>query len=478
MAEQTLAQPLKTRTANQPQVFTRAPGSSLQRQGCEACEDERKKKGGPLQRFPASTSRDKAGDQVPGIVHQVLNSSGQPLEASAQARLEGRFGHDFSRVRVHTGSLASESARQVNALAYTVGQHIVFGSGQYAPGTDSGTRLLAHELSHVVQQSHASAVHGQLSIGAPDDAYEQEAHEAAGHALQDQPVQVERFASNNLGRSLQRDLATPEPAVAPAAQPDLTDEQIQQAIAYNRARYNEPNTRLIQNLLGGPVTGTWNEENIVAIAANQEIYGLKKDGKVGDETFRFLNREARLEKLSTSTANCLTMFHIIGPDTPTFSRVDASHCRMEGHFRTESQFSSRCNCSQFQYRQFIRGHFTRNRGGTITDISTIFSHLTSGNLTAAFQEDADTTDTPQNYGHRDQPADNDPEDHYIDASNTDDQANGCRYKSEDFPDATVNDCQAGDIYDIDMNFRGEIQRNGSPIQSKFWTVFRRAAWRP
>ena len=68
----------------------------------------------------------------------------------------------------------------------------------------------------------------------------------------------------------------PSPAVAPAAQPDLTDEQIQQAIAFNRTRYNAANTRLIQSLLGGPVTGEWNEENIQAIAANQEIYGLKR----------------------------------------------------------------------------------------------------------------------------------------------------------------------------------------------------------
>jgi peptidoglycan hydrolase-like protein with peptidoglycan-binding domain len=337
-----------------------------------------------------------------------------------------------------------------------------------------GARLLAHELSHVVQQSQAGATQGPLSVGAVDDAYEQEAHVTADRVMQTQAVQVQR----SVGHSLQRELATPEPAVAPAAQPDLTDEQIQQAIAYNRTRYNAANTRLIQNLLGGPVTGEWTEENIQAIAANQEIYGLTKDGKVGDETFRFLNREARLEGMSASTANCLTMFRVVGPDVPTFSRVDGSHCQVDGHFRTESQFSSRCNCSQFQFRQFIRGHFTRNRGGTITDISSIFSRLPSGSLTAAFQEDGDTTDTPVNYGHRDQPADNDPVDHYINNAGDDDQANGCRYLSEDGPNATINDCRAGDIYDVDMNFRGEIQRSGTAIQQKFWTAFRNNNWRP
>jgi hypothetical protein len=68
--------------------------------------------------------------------------------------MESRFGHDFSSVRVHTDAKAAESAHAVDARAYTLGQNIVFGTGQYAPGTPTGQRLLAHELTHVVQQSH------------------------------------------------------------------------------------------------------------------------------------------------------------------------------------------------------------------------------------------------------------------------------------------------------------------------------------
>ncbi len=92
------------------------------------------------------------GAEAPGIVHDVLRSSGQPLDASTRAFMEPRFGHDFSGVRVHTDARAAESARAVNALAYTVGSNVVFGEGQYAPGSGSGQRLLAHELTHVVQQ--------------------------------------------------------------------------------------------------------------------------------------------------------------------------------------------------------------------------------------------------------------------------------------------------------------------------------------
>ncbi len=91
-------------------------------------------------------------ESAPPIVHEVLRSPGQPLDPANHAFFAPRFGHDFSRVRIHTDARAAESARAVNALAYTVGQDVVFGAGQYAPGTAAGNRLLAHELTHAVQQ--------------------------------------------------------------------------------------------------------------------------------------------------------------------------------------------------------------------------------------------------------------------------------------------------------------------------------------
>jgi len=277
---------------------------------------------------------------------------------------------------------------------------------------------------------------------------------------------------------LQRDLVTEPPEVAAPAQPDLTDAQIQSAIAFNRARYDAANTRLIQSLLGGPVTGTWSEENIVAIASTQEEYGLKKDGKVGHDTFVFLDREQRGEGMATTTANCLVAFRLIGPTPATFTRTSPTVCHLGSTFRTESEFSSRCNCSQFQYRQFIRGHFTRTRGGTTEDIGPWFSFLPAGRINTAFQEDGDTTDTPVHYGHRDEAADDDPVDHYFNRAGADNQRSGCRYENEDAPGGDVLDCQPGDVYDVEVSFRGEIQRNGSPVQTKFWTAIRRANWRP
>lgn len=90
--------------------------------------------------------------EAPPIVHEVLRSPGQPLDPATRAFFEPRFGADFSSVRVHTGPRAAESARSVNALAYTTGTDIVFASGQYNPHSARGHRLLAHELAHTVQQ--------------------------------------------------------------------------------------------------------------------------------------------------------------------------------------------------------------------------------------------------------------------------------------------------------------------------------------
>lgn len=87
------------------------------------------------------------------VVNQVLHASGQPLDAASRNFFSARLGHDFSHVHVHTDARADESARAVNALAYTVGQDIVFGFGQFQPDTHSGKQLLAHELVHVLQQS-------------------------------------------------------------------------------------------------------------------------------------------------------------------------------------------------------------------------------------------------------------------------------------------------------------------------------------
>ena len=144
--------------------------------GCQACSGKR------LQRSSLNRS---ATTEVPSIVHDVLRSNGQSLNATTRSFMEPGFGHDFSRVRVHTDARAAASAEAVNALAYTVGNNIVFNSGRYAPGTAEGDRLLAHELTHVIQQQATADNHSlqPLEISRTGDASEREADHMAAAVL-------------------------------------------------------------------------------------------------------------------------------------------------------------------------------------------------------------------------------------------------------------------------------------------------------
>lgn len=96
----------------------------------------------------------QADNIVPPIVREVLRiGSRQPLDSTVREYMESRFGHDFSQVRVHTNAKAAESAAKINASAYTIGTDLIFANGEYAPYSASGRQLLAHELTHVIQQS-------------------------------------------------------------------------------------------------------------------------------------------------------------------------------------------------------------------------------------------------------------------------------------------------------------------------------------
>lgn len=132
----------------------RTPVQRLQRK-CAKCQEEEE----ILRRStaPAIVQRTETAPashvaEAPPLVHEVLRGGGAPLDRATRAFMEPRFGHDFGNVRIHTDERAAESARSVDALAYTVGSNIVFGSGRYAPGSSEGRRLLAHELTHTVQQ--------------------------------------------------------------------------------------------------------------------------------------------------------------------------------------------------------------------------------------------------------------------------------------------------------------------------------------
>jgi hypothetical protein len=115
---------------------------------CDECDEE-------LQAKPRSAARPTASSAVDAAASRATESGGNPLPTALRSFFEPRFGRDFSQVRVHTGPEAAESARAIQARAYTHGRDMVFGAGEYAPDSHRGRWLMAHELAHVVQQARS-----------------------------------------------------------------------------------------------------------------------------------------------------------------------------------------------------------------------------------------------------------------------------------------------------------------------------------
>jgi len=135
---------------NEPFFFKPANTLLLQRK-CSHCEEKEK-----LQM--QNESNVSTGMGATSIVHDVINSSGQPLDGDTKNFMESGFGYDFGNVRIHNDSLAHNSSSQINALAYTHGNHIAFGAGQYQPGTEQGKQLISHELAHVALHQHTNLI--------------------------------------------------------------------------------------------------------------------------------------------------------------------------------------------------------------------------------------------------------------------------------------------------------------------------------
>lgn len=148
-----------------PHIRRISPGCDEEMRRQEVIEE-------PIKEEDETLQRKEMVGLTPGVAPSLganlssIKGGGQPLSEFTLAFFEPRFRYDFGQVRLHTDSRAAELARGVNALAFTLGHDIVFGAGQYAPESVSGRRLLAHELSHVVQQGESN---GPPSIQRYDD---------------------------------------------------------------------------------------------------------------------------------------------------------------------------------------------------------------------------------------------------------------------------------------------------------------------
>src|SRR6185312_431243 len=128
-------------------AVTNPAGASVVQRKCAACEDEEHaihKKG--------DAAAPSSGTEAPAAVHRALRTPGHPLDAGTRAFFEPRFGVALNSVRIHEGPLAAQSAKSIGALAYALGDDIVFDTGRFQPGSQQGRTLLAHELAHTIQQ--------------------------------------------------------------------------------------------------------------------------------------------------------------------------------------------------------------------------------------------------------------------------------------------------------------------------------------
>jgi hypothetical protein len=188
---------------------------------------------------------------VPPIVHDVLRSPGQPLDAATRAYMEPRFGHDFGSVRVHADARAAEAAREVNALAFTVGRDVVFGAGQHRPLAAEGRRLMAHELTHVMQQAGTAprAADAALAVGNTQQQAEGEALRAADKVVRGEAV------AHRVSQA-RADVILRQPTTTPQA-PQTDKERLQRLAA--EAKKTSVGQKFLKIGGGDPkvVWGTW-----------------------------------------------------------------------------------------------------------------------------------------------------------------------------------------------------------------------------
>lgn len=416
----------------------------------------------------AKTTGDVTPEVTPAVSSsiQLLQGGGRPLPRSERSFFEPRFGADFSNVRVHNNTRAARSARSVNARAFTLGHNVVFGPGEYSPNALEGRKLLAHELTHVLQQNGGRTVllAGKNSENTMPNSQELNIVSPESHEL----MRVIQQRASSAG-SIQRDLALPLPNPN-AAEPVLSDAEVRDAIRFNARRYREDVIRLIQDVVGANTTGTMDEETVRLIALIQAQFNLADaDGKVGPDTFDVLVGELSAENAPNTT--CLTMFRIRGPRIPMDLRVAGpGRANIFSRFDVEARFSPRCNCRDFEYRQFICGTVTRTRGGVVTGRNGLFT-IPGGGLPACpgWVQDGNTTE-PNNgrYGHRTHAAR--VNNRYLDDTGTDDMRDGCLFRSFDVPGLFEVPDVSGDRYDFNMRFFGDIQRGGTRIERKFWAL--------
>lgn len=202
---------------------------------------------------------------VSSEVEQTISSKrggGQALDRNVQTQMESAFGANFNGVRVHTDGVADGLNQQLNARAFTTGQDIFFRQGSYNPGSSSGRELLAHELTHVVQQT--GGLHTKMTVGQPGDIYEQEADEAA------RAVMRREYKTTSAGSEQQQLHRQPEPEEEEELQPKLKDGVLQ------RQNEEEAEEETVQTKAESESINRQEEEEEMPLATKRETFEMNR----------------------------------------------------------------------------------------------------------------------------------------------------------------------------------------------------------
>ncbi len=286
----------------------RMPATAGQRQAVHEEEEEDEDQ---EEMLPAKQAAARASALNPSIeagIQGVRQGGGQPLYPATPAVMESRFGHDFRHMRIHTATAAANAARAVRARAFTIGSDVVFGQGQYTPGTREGRRLLAHELAHVVQQRHTLARATEFP-STPDSECdgEREAQVASGIVGK---VQTSRVSNHSDSASVQRQIdpamGNPlddprmHPSGAPKAKacspPSWCPEHFCQP--YSSESYAiQMRTKMLPVLMAG-----------IAFAVNSRVVPLWHDHLLGGSAPRDLTSQFGKDFTSSKTTTVTTGF--------------------------------------------------------------------------------------------------------------------------------------------------------------------------
>jgi peptidoglycan hydrolase-like protein with peptidoglycan-binding domain len=239
---------------------------------------------------------------APRVVEQVLSSPGRSLEGPLRGAMEAGFGRDFSDVRVHTDAQAAESARAVNARAYTVEQEIVFATGRYAPETSAGRRLLAHELCHVLQQAG-------VSRGGPGGSSER--LQRLTEEEKDEDLKSAKFAGQpRLERAFDN---SPPLGIGESGEAvRLVQEQLVDDPEFAMPESTKPD---------GELDGEFGGETFAVVEQFQRKHGLGVDGRVGRETM------GKLDELAAAAPPLLPQ---AGPPGPAVPQTSTDAAAMNG----------------------------------------------------------------------------------------------------------------------------------------------------